>query len=125
YITMVGIGAQITGAFAINLDTWRKLPEDVREVIEELGEAYSDALAAELGRRYDAGLERMVSEGAIVSELPLAEKQKWLAGMPNIAMRWAEATEARGIPAREVVRAYMDAIRERGGKPLRDWDLQN
>ena len=125
YITMVGIGAQITGAFAINLDTWRKLPEDVRTVLEELGPAYSEALAAELGRRHDAGLERMRSEGAIVSELPLAEKQKWLAGMPNIAMRWAEATETRGIPAGDVVRAYMDAIRERGGMPLRDWDRQD
>jgi hypothetical protein len=37
-------------------------------------------------------------------------------------MRWAEATEARGIPAGDVVRAYMNAVRERGGKPLRDWD---
>jgi TRAP-type C4-dicarboxylate transport system substrate-binding protein len=122
YITMVGIGGQLTGAFAINLDTWRGLPDDVRAVLEELGLEYSEALAGELGRRYEAGLARMQSEGAIVSELPLAERERWLAAMPNIAQRWAEATEARGIPAGEAVRAYMNAVRERGGRPLRDWD---
>jgi TRAP-type C4-dicarboxylate transport system substrate-binding protein len=122
YITMVGIGGQLTGGFAVNLDTWNRLPDDVRAVLEELGPAYSDALAAELGRRYDAGLARMQSEGAIVSELPPAEKEQWIAAMPNIAQRWAEATEARGIPAGEIVRAFMNAVRERGGSPLRDWD---
>jgi TRAP-type C4-dicarboxylate transport system substrate-binding protein len=119
---MVGIGGQLTGGFAVNLDTWNRLPDDVRAVLEELGPAYSDALAAELGRRYDAGLARMQSEGAIVSELPPAEKEQWIAAMPNIAQRWAEATEARGIPAGEIVRAFMNAVRERGGSPLRDWD---
>jgi hypothetical protein len=42
--------------------------------------------------------------------------------MPDIATRWIEATERRGIPAGEVLRAYMSAIRARGGQPLRDWD---
>jgi hypothetical protein len=54
--------------------------------------------------------------------LPLAEKQRWLAAMPDIATRWAEATERRGIPAGEVLRAYMSAVHARGIVPLRDWD---
>ena len=45
--------------------------------------------------------------------------------MPDIATRWAEATERRGIPAGEVVRAYMSELRARGGRPLRDWDRPN
>ena len=32
------------------------------------------------------------------------------------------ATEERGIPAREILETYMDAVRRRGGTPLRDWD---
>ncbi len=42
--------------------------------------------------------------------------------MPNIAGQWADATEKRGYPARAVLQLYMDAIQERGGAPLRDWD---
>jgi hypothetical protein len=57
-----------------------------------------------------------------VAEFPLAEKQKWLAAMPDIAGRWIAATERRGHPAGEVLRAYMGTLRARGAQPLRAWD---
>jgi TRAP-type C4-dicarboxylate transport system substrate-binding protein len=121
YITLLGLGSQVTGALAMNLDTWNRLPDDVRAVLEELGPEYSQYVADDLARRYDASIARMQSEGATVSELPLAEKEKWLAAMPDIASRWIEATERRGHPAGEVLRAYMSTLRARGGRPLRDW----
>jgi TRAP-type C4-dicarboxylate transport system substrate-binding protein len=122
YITLVGIGSQVTGALAINLDTFNRLPEDVRTILEQLGPEYSRSVADDIAKRYDASIARMRNEGATVTELPVAEKEKWLAAMPDIAGRWIEATERRGSPAGEVLRAYMSAIRERGGQPLRDWD---
>jgi TRAP-type C4-dicarboxylate transport system substrate-binding protein len=122
YITLVGLGAQLTGGMSINLDTWNGLPADVQQVLDELGSEYSKALADELGQRYERGLASMRADGAMVSTLPEEEKLKWLAGMPNIAGTWVEATEARGYPAGKVLRAYMDAVRRRGGHPLRDWD---
>jgi TRAP-type C4-dicarboxylate transport system substrate-binding protein len=125
YITLVGLGGQVSGSMSINLDTWNRLPADVQQVLEELGPEYSRGVADDLKRRYEAGLERMRSDGAMISTLPVEERQKWLAAMPNIAMEWAEATEARGFPARDVLRAYLDGIRARGGKPLRDWDKPN
>jgi TRAP-type C4-dicarboxylate transport system substrate-binding protein len=125
YITLVGLGSQVTGALAINLDTWNRLPDDVRAVLEELGPEYSRGVADEIAKRYAASIERMRNEGATVTELPLGEKQKWLAAMPDIAGRWIEATERRGVPAGEVLRAYMASIRARGGVPLRDWDRPN
>jgi TRAP-type C4-dicarboxylate transport system substrate-binding protein len=122
YVTLVGLGSQVTGALAMNLDTWKRLPPDVRGVLDELGPEYSRYVADDLAKRYDASLARMQSEGAIVTELPLAEKEKWLAAMPNIATPWVAATERRGSPAGPVLRAYLEAIRARGGRPLRDWD---
>jgi len=124
YITLVGIGAQLTGGMAINLDTWNGLPEDVRDVLAELGIEYSRAVADELGVRYERGLASMQADGADLSELPLEEKLEWLDGLPNMAGRWVEATEARGIPAGEVLQIYMDAVRRRGAMPLRDWDKE-
>jgi TRAP-type C4-dicarboxylate transport system substrate-binding protein len=125
YITLVGLGGQVTGAMSINLDTWNGLPEEVRSVIAQLGPEYSKAVADDLRARYAAGLARMEQEGATITELPLDEKRKWLAAMPDIATRWAEATQRRGIPAGDVLRAYMSALRERGATPLRDWDRPN
>jgi TRAP-type C4-dicarboxylate transport system substrate-binding protein len=124
YITLVGVGTQLTGAMSINLDTWNELPEDVQQVLAQLGDEYSAGVANELAARYDRGLELMQAEGAIVTELPLEEKLKWLNGLPNNAKRWAEATERRGIPALEVLGIYMDAVRARGVRPLRNWDQE-
>lgn len=124
YVTLVGIGGQLTGGMSINLDTWNSLPEDVQHVIAELGKEYSAAEAADVSARYQRSLDQMKAEGATVTELPAAEKQKWIDGLPNIAGQWVAANEARGIPAGKVLRAYMNAVRSRGGKPLRDWDLE-
>ena len=122
YITLIGLGANLTGGMAINLDTWNDLPADVQQVLDELGAEYSKGVADELGVRYERGLTSMQEEGATVTTLPIDEKLKWLNAMPNIAMRWAEATEKRNIPALEVLKAYMNAVRDRGGQPLRNWD---
>lgn len=121
YITLVGLGSQVTGALAINLDTWNGLSGDVRAILEALGPEYSRGVADDLAKRYDASIARMRAEGAVVADFPLAEKEKWLAAMPDIAGRWIEATERRGHPAGEVLRAYMAALRARGAEPLRDW----
>jgi TRAP-type C4-dicarboxylate transport system substrate-binding protein len=122
YVALVGIGSQVTGALAINLDTWNRLPAEVRTELERLGPEYSRYVADDLAKRYDASIARMQSEGATFTEFPLAEKEKWLAAMPDIARPWVEATERRGHPAGVALRAYLTALRERGARPLRDWD---
>jgi TRAP-type C4-dicarboxylate transport system substrate-binding protein len=124
YITLVGIGGQLTGALSINLDKWRSLPEDVQRVLAELGPEYSKGVADEIAARYERGLTTMQADGAQVYELPHEEKLKWLDGLPNIARQWAAATEKRGIPAGEVLGIYLDALRSRGAVPLRDWDRE-
>jgi TRAP-type C4-dicarboxylate transport system substrate-binding protein len=124
FITLVGIGAQLTGGLAVNLDTWNELPAEVRVLLEQLGEEYSAAVANDLAARYASGLASMLADGATVSELPAAEKQRWIDGLPNIAGRWADAAEARGYPAREILGIYMDALRAHGAQPRRDWDRE-
>src|SRR3970282_1118087 len=81
--------------------------------------------ADEIAARYARRLASMQADGAQVYELPVEEKLKWLNGLPNIAGQWAGATEERGIPAREVLRIYMDTVRSRGGTPLRNWDTES
>lgn len=127
YITLVGIGGQLTGGMSINLDTWNSLPADIQLVLADLGQEYSDAVAAEVKARYVSGLTTMQNDANVdvtVTDLPAADKQRWIDGLPNIAARWVEATEARGIPAGKVLQTYMDAVRRRGGEPLRDWDRE-
>ena len=125
YVTLVGIGGQLTGGMGINLDTWNDLPEDVQTVLTDLGLEYSAGVATEVAARYERALETYsTSPDVYVSQLPAAERQKWIDGLPNIAGRWVEANEARGYPAGEMLQIWMDAVRSRGGQPLRDWDRE-
>lgn len=122
YITLVGIGAQITGAISVNLDTWNRLPPAAQHVLRELGNEYSVLSAAETERRYASALAAMVAEGAIVTSLPPSEKQKWIDGLPEYGRQWVERNERKGLPARKMLTMLMDAVRAAGLQPQRDWD---
>ncbi len=122
YITLVGLGAQFNGGLAINKETWDRLPTDVQAVLAELGRDYSRTLGETVIARYDEALAAVQEEGATVVTLPDDEKRRWIAGLPDIAGRWVASAEQRGHPAGEVLRTYMEALRARGGEPLRDWD---
>ena len=122
YITLVSIGAQFNGGMAMNKDTWQRLPQEMQQIFRDLGREYSRTMAAEATERYDRALEAMAAEGATITTLSDAERQRWIDGLPDLAGRWVAASEGRGYPARAVLEAFMDEFRNRGGKPLRDWD---
>lgn len=122
YITLVSIGAQFNGGMAMNKDTWQRLPQEMQQIFRDLGREYSRTMAAEATERYDRALEAMAAEGATITMLSDAERQRWIDGLPDLAGRWVTASEGRGYPARAVLEAFMDEFRNRGGQPLRDWD---
>ncbi len=125
YVTLVGIGAQLNGGIAANKNTWEKLPQEVRQVLAKLGREYSHTMTVEVMERYEQALVAMRTEGATITDFNPREKKRWINNLPNIGGQWVEATEKRGHPAREILDAYMEAIRARGYQPLKNWDQPN
>ena len=119
YVTLVGLGAQMTGGLGINKDVWDGLSDDVRQVLTELGDAYTVAHAQEVEARYQSFLSQLPDVGATVTELPAAEVDAWAKTMPNLAAEWVEANADDG--AAEVLAAYMAKVREAGIEPRIDW----
>jgi TRAP-type C4-dicarboxylate transport system substrate-binding protein len=119
YVTLVGLGAQMTGGLGINKDVWDGLSDDVRQVLTELGDAYTVAHAQEVEARYQSFLSQLPDVGATVTELPAAEVDAWAETMPNLAAEWVEANADDG--AAEVLAAYMAKVREAGIEPRIDW----
>ena len=128
YITAVNIGALAFGALAINKDTWGGLPADVQKTLKDVGREYSRKLGEEVMKRAENANKTMVEVGAKQSPpvslklLPAAERDLWIKTMPNIAGDWVKSNEAKGLPAKQVLSAYMDGLRKRGIRPARDWD---
>ncbi len=118
-LTRVGIGSMYFGGIAANQDFFEGLPAPVQEAFREAGKATSIAhgdYVADLAAR---AIDEMQAAGLTIHELPEAEKQAWVSGLPNIIEPWLEQT---GDAGRVVLKAYFDALRERGAEPARAWD---
>ncbi|MFC3640921.1 C4-dicarboxylate TRAP transporter substrate-binding protein [Aquibium oceanicum] len=124
YITKVGFGAQYAGALAANKDWYDEQPEVVQQALKQGGEAFKAAYLADLGAAVEAGLKAMAEQGATITEVDDAFRQKWAAGMDNVAQTWAKQVDSEGKAGTEILKAYMDAVRAAGGKPVRDWDQE-
>jgi TRAP-type C4-dicarboxylate transport system substrate-binding protein len=128
YITRVRIGTAFSGAVAINKDSWDGLPEEVQQAMIAAGKFYTDAHGKDLLERHEAAFAKMVELGAgqnpkvAIAELPAGDRQKWVDGLPDIAGEWAAAAEAKGLPAKAFIKAYMDGLRAAGETPARNWD---
>lgn len=128
YVAKVNLGATYFGALAINKDTWEKLPPEIRSIMKEVGREYSRKMGEEVMSTYRDALAWMAKEGGKqqppVRAIDWSREQRleWVNAMPNIAAEWVASNEAKGLPAREVLSAYMAAMRARGAEPLRDWD---
>ncbi len=127
YVTTVDIGALYNGGMAMNKDSFGALPPEVQKIVKDVGLEYSKALGSTLMQRYEAALKSIETQGASqsvpVKVAPLApgEREKWATTMPNIAADWVKINASRG-PAAQIVQTYMQELRKRGAKPLRDWD---
>lgn len=121
HLTKVGIGSMYFGSVAVNKKFFDGLPKEVQDAFRAAGKATSVAHGKHVTKSAATALETMTKAGLKVTELPDAEKARWVNNMPNIVQPWLEAN---GEPARVVLRAYFDELRARGVKPLRDWTAQ-
>ena len=122
YVTLVGIGAQMTGGLGINKDVWEDLSDDVRQVLTELGEEYTVAHAEEVMQRYESFLAKLPEVGATVTKLPAADVETWAAEMPNLAGDWVTANQAK--EAADVLAAYMEKVKAAGLESRIDWSTR-
>lgn len=119
YITKVDLGGPISGGLAMNKDTWDSLPDYMQEMFRQLGKEYAEIQTKIVKANAEKFLTTMEEQGAKVSELPAAERKKWVDGLPDLAGDWARANGEAGA---QVLKSFMDGVRERGGEPARQWD---
>lgn len=121
-VTEVDIGAMFSGGIAVTSDKFRKLPKDVQDAIVKAGVDYVEELIKQTNANIETSKKAMIDAGTKVVKLSDSDRQRWAQSLPDIGGDWARTNEGKGLPARTVLKAYMDGIRAAGGKPLREWD---
>ena len=128
FIKRVNIGVAFSGAVAINRDSWDALPEEVQNAMIAAGKYYTKAHGQDLLDRHEFALNKMIELGAgqnppvTMTDMSEEDRKAWVDGLPDLAGEWADEAEARGLPGRQFLADYMNGLRERGEKPVRDWD---
>ncbi|MBU2485220.1 MAG: TRAP transporter substrate-binding protein DctP, partial [Alphaproteobacteria bacterium] len=128
YINRFDAGAAFSGAVAINKDTWDTLPEEVQAAMIEAGKHYTKSHGQDMVDRHELMLNLMVKNGAeqsppvTIVPMPASERQKWVDMLPDLAGEWAASVDAQGGQGTAFLSEYMNALREAGEVPARDWD---
>lgn len=127
YINRFDAGVAFSGAVAINRDSWDGLPEEVQNAMIEAGKYYTEAHGKDLLERHEIAMNKMVELGATQSppvqiiKMSDEQRQAWVDKLPDIAGEWAADLDAKGLPASEFLKAYMQGLRDRGETPMRNW----
>ncbi len=121
YITKVNVGCMYVGGIGMNRTTFNRQDPIVQAAFRAGGRAYTAALTNRVIEMATANMATMGEQGATITELPAAERQRWVSGLPDIAGDWARTNEGRGQPAKVVLDAYMQGLRAGGAVPARPW----
>lgn len=124
HLTIVDFGAMYAGAVAVNKSRYDKFPAEVKDAFRKASNAYKAAYIAEQTARIQASMDAWQKGGGKVVKLDAAEKARFVKLIPNPAKEWVKQSEAKGLPAKKVLDAYMESVRATGFKFARDFDKE-
>lgn len=113
--TLIGFGV-VGGAIVltVNDQTMNRLPEEVRNIIVEVGRAYESQAALALDRAQAAGLEDLRNAGAIIRRLPAEVRISWAESLADFPNRMAKDADRRNMPGSAVIRSYVEEVSRSG-----------
>jgi TRAP-type C4-dicarboxylate transport system substrate-binding protein len=124
YFVDVGFGTAVNKSLTVNKNSWAKLPDEVKKVLQEVAIELRDRhakLAIETGEQ---SRKAFLAGGGKVVSVSEAERSAWAKSLPNLAKEWAADAERKGLPGNAYLAAMMDGLRAGGAKPLRHWDKE-
>ena len=124
YLVDARLGAVSSVAISANERTWDRLPDEVRRALLAAAEVYRDELARETVVRSTAAMASFEAQGGSIITLTEEQRREWAASVPDLAGAWVTDIEGRGLPGRELLRAYMQTMRANDQPIMRNWDLE-
>jgi len=121
YMLKADLGAVNSKTVTVNSDYWKKLPEEVRGVLQEVAVSYRDHVAAVAMDRATASRDAYVEAGGTVIDVSGDDRATWASSMPNIAVEWAKNLDDKGEPGSDMLKSYISKLAEAGFTPTRDW----
>ncbi|MBU1904489.1 MAG: TRAP transporter substrate-binding protein [Proteobacteria bacterium] len=116
YVTMTQVPVY---AFSVvmNMDKWNALPKDVQKVFDDLGPEQSAWTGTYMDNHVkDAMAWSEKTQGVKTFQLSKEEKAKWDKLLEPMTDKWIKDAEAKGLPAKAIIKDIKDFARKYEGK---------
>lgn len=123
YYTLIGFGAMGVNGLTMNAASLERLPEDVQQIIREVGREYEARSGQVMDERQAAGLKGLAEQGAVIKELPESARAEWAQAMAEFPRAMAKDADGRSLPGTEVMQTYLDAVTAGGHSWLTEYKL--
>lgn len=124
YYTLIGFGAMPVVVLTANQKTLNSLPEDVRNIIIEVGVAWEKQNGKAMDESQAKGLAALKKNGAIIRELPEKTREEWAESLASFPQKKATEAESRGMPGVKVMNDYIKAAKKVGHKWPVDYQIE-
>ncbi|WP_435312025.1 C4-dicarboxylate TRAP transporter substrate-binding protein [Primorskyibacter sedentarius] len=123
YYTLIGYGAMPVVVLTANQKKLASLPEDLRQIITEVGMEWEKSNGKAMDDSQAAGLAALKENGAIITELPDAVRAEWAQSLAELPRTAAADADARGMPGTKVMQDFINAAKAGGHVWPVEYDL--
>lgn len=124
YMLRADLGAVNSKTVTVNVDYWKKLPDEVKDVLKAVAIDYRDHVAGIAMDRAAASRDAYVAAGGTIAELSDEDRAAWANAMPNVAQEWASTLNGKGEAGSEMLAAYIGKLADAGYTGMRDWTAE-
>jgi len=121
YMLEANLGSVNTKTVTVNKDFWKKLPDEVKSVLQEVAVDYRDRLASIAMERAESSRAAYQKAGGTIIALSEADRLLWVNAIPDIAAQWAGDLDKKGEPGAKMLKSYLAKLQAAGYTGLRDW----
>ncbi len=114
HFTKVDFGGNIAGYLTINLNTWKRLPKEVQDILIEVGSEWSWDVYKRVLVDTDKAFKVMKNAGVEIYNLPQEEKLRWAKTLNDarVAAKAIADCKSHGYPADEIANFYVKTLIE-------------
>ena len=116
HYTKTDFGAQFFNSVSINMDSFKKLPKEVQDIVVELGKEWA-MVTAEVCASNDAkGIQKLKDLGVNVKEISNKAKKDWAKSLKDFPNEMAQELNKKGYRGSEILKFYMAEMERLGHK---------
>jgi len=106
----------VTEGVVMNLESWKKLPEDHKCIVEAVGRNPFRSTGGLTREVYRTMIKEIVDGGVTLYTPPSEETERWFERFREETRKWVAELEGKGLPGKEVVKMFNQECEKKGIK---------